>query len=504
MTAHKGVSDCEGVAWAASVVPYVLLGILYIIWLFVVVRLCEVPFRIEWESAHLIDRAYLENSPGVGLLYLHSQPPNLNVLATVVLLIGKWWNVEPSSVAFAVFAVFGISSVVLVYELAHAISGRRSVGFGSVCIVLCNPGFAYFHQLFFYEFPVLCAILLSLFIGFLYVRRRSPQLLWLLTLSLVCLSLWKALLHPLLMIGVFGSVVGGAELVHRGGVRRRYSVLWATLFLVLGLAVWPLKNWIVFGQFANSSWTAFNLSNRFPSPFNDQLATFIGSGQLTPQMQERLKKMSMEWPPVAAKLVTEAFKPSTGAINWNNAIFVVTAPEIKKGFLLWMRNHFGQWLRVCVGQYFMATRATFIFPYSAEVWGVGNGVFYQWELAYRDYVFFDLRPCIESSFPDWWLHKSAMTRDQKVPYSLFSVVFPLLMIAVVWKVVRSVVNCSELDVLAACMCLLLMWSVLVPSISDGAEANRMRFATSPLVLLLLLYVAFPRPTNGRLPLNIVE
>lgn len=43
----------------------------------------------------------------------------------------------------------------------------------------------------------------------------------------------------------------------------------------------------------------------------------------------------------------------------------------------------------------MATRATYVFPYSAAVWNVGNARFRSWETVYRDVLFFDVLPFVE-------------------------------------------------------------------------------------------------------------
>lgn len=476
---------------------YVAIACTCITWQWFLVYLCDLDFTVQWFNTHLIDRWYLEHLPFSSLWYLHSQPPNFNAFTLAVLKVGFLLKQPPEAVAFASFSVITFLALLSLVELCTSFGGGVCSQVVAVAAVLANPGVALYHQMYVYELPVLLTILWTLRSAGVFAQWGDQRWLYGTVAGLVAMALWKPLLHPALEIAIFTICVAGrAHLVRQSVGQVVRQARGPAFALMIGLAAWPVKNWLAFGTFTYSSWSAFNMAYRYPVELQRDLGAFIGSGGLTPEMERRLELFSERWKVPGKSQVLERFKRSTQAINWNNAIFLVTYDEQRRLAVEWRKNNFSEWLRISVGQYFMATRASSIFPYSSAVWGAGNDAFQLWQTAYRDVLFYDLRPFMEKVWPQWFVHEVAMLRGVKVPYSLFSVFLPVLCLAVLVKFVRRASRLKCSDVLALCMLLILVWHIAIPSLTDGAEANRMRLSICPLIVLLELYLLLPWATRA--------
>jgi len=112
----------------------------------------------------------------------------------------------------------------------------------------------------------------------------------------------------------------------------------------------------------------------------------------------------------------------------------------------------------------------------------------RWGALLRGVVFFDLRGWVEAAAPGWWLHRMARVQvggaDQgrPVPYTLFGwVLLPawgLGLLAAAWRGGPG----SRRGVLVLCL-LWVGWSIGLPCLVDGQEANRMRFASLGVLLV---------------------
>jgi hypothetical protein len=111
---------------------------------------------------------------------------------------------------------------------------------------------------------------------------------------------------------------------------------------------------------------------------------------------------------------------------------------------------------------------------------------------------FDLRPAIERLQPDLFLHREAMLRGRPVPYTLFGfVVFPLLVALAAWQQVFRPRTLRTTTAAAALLCLL--WPMLAACLTDGQEGNRMRFSTTPGLIVVAVCLAgelLARTTRG--------
>jgi hypothetical protein len=131
----------------------------------------------------------------------------------------------------------------------------------------------------------------------------------------------------------------------------------------------------------------------------------------------------------------------------------------------------------------MWTRASFIDPHHGFVMGPPSSTYQAWARFVNDILFADLRPAIEDRWPDWSVHRYAVTlRNRPVPYSLFGViVLPSVLVALSLAGLR---HSRELGGAAA----LLVLAIVVPPmvavcLTDGQEGGRMRFAAMPVLVI---------------------
>jgi len=110
----------------------------------------------------------------------------------------------------------------------------------------------------------------------------------------------------------------------------------------------------------------------------------------------------------------------------------------------------------------------------------------------------DLRPWLERVAPGWFVHRYAVMRDKQIPYTPFAFAYPGFLLACAVVALRQrrepagwfLIFCAFASA----------WTVFVPALTDGAEGNRMRLATAPLIgvaACVLLQHAAHRLLGGR-------
>ena len=446
--------------------------------------------RVPWGYYQLLDAEWLLSAPGLSLLYMHSQPPGLNVLLWAVLTTSELTGHAPEIVAKSVFVVVGWAAVLLTYWLVRAQSGPVSWAVVAVLALLANPAFQFFGNLFFYPFLVHTLLLLVVWTAWRYLDAGSWRLYPLvLTLAAVCLT--RVLYHPLWAIAVLtfavaartwvvGSDCGGARLAWR------QAVVPAVLLLGL-LTAWPLKNYLLFGHFINTSWTGFNLANTLPIDANPEFTSFVRSDTVSPEMNQRLEDLAWQYPEAIRSNLLSPRK-SDGSKNYNHLVVLLTNDDLRARAIQWRLRNPATWASKFIGQYWSWTRATFVDPYSGEIRGPDKAAYRSYAELVRKFFFFDLRPMVERTVPLPIIHEFSFVRRAKLPYTFFGVVlFPAIMVGSLVFLIHGIRRKKPLDMALFIGWATVLWSMAVPNATFGSEGNRMRFATVALCLVLIVY-----------------
>ena len=185
------------------------------------------------------------------LLHLHMQPPGLNALVAAGL---KSLGPAGTSRGFELlFAALGVAMNLAFFRLIVLLTGNRPLAWTATLLVAANPVFMiYENQLFSTH---LVATLMVLALLFLERTVSTGRIRWLVGygLTLLTITLFRSMYHPLWWLAVFALGFLGLK-------PKRQSIA-VGVFLFLAVLAWPLKNLVVFGRFTSSTWLGMNLYN---------------------------------------------------------------------------------------------------------------------------------------------------------------------------------------------------------------------------------------------------
>jgi hypothetical protein len=453
----------------------------------------EMPMVLYWGKMQILDRAYLLAHPVDSLVYLHSQPPLLNTLALFVLHGSSVTGLSEAAIASGLFALIAWGCFFALLQVARLATGSWVASAACGALLLLNPAFGFYRFRLLYETPAMLAVLLTSWSWLLFVRE-GRRVHWIgLMLSLVLLCLTKSLFHPLFALLVALLALGARRAVSEmvwGDLLRRYAGGFA-LGVVL-LLLWPAKNQLVFDHFVYSSWLGFNLTVRTPVEHYEPFDDLIFKGKIHSSLQERIDAFEGVSADDDLSIVRALTKPSFRKIpNWNHLGVLYTAGELERRGIEWRLQHPDQWLRTATGRYFMTMRPSFIFPYSANKVFTGGPRYDAYASRYRDILHPNLRPWFERAMPSWFVHRYAVILNHRIPYTPFAFVYPAFLLACAVFAVRK--RREPVGWFLAYCALASAWTIFVPALTDGAEGNRMRLATAPLIvvgaMVLLQYAA---------------
>ena len=326
---------------------------------------------IPWNYHQLLDAKWLLSAPLLSLLYMHGQPPGLNLLFWVILTAGELTDLAPEIVAKSIFVLGGWGAALLTYSLVRALSRLTSWAVGSVAVLLANPAFHVFGNMFFYPFLVHTLLLLVVWTAWRYLDEGSWRLYPLvLTLAAICLT--RILYHPLWAIGVLTLVVVARAWVvgpDRAAARSvwRQAILPTVLLFGL-LTAWPLKNHFVLGHFLYPSWTGFNLANTLRIDESPEFTSFVRQGRVSPRMRQRLRDLADQYPEAVRPMLLRPTK-SDGSRNYNHLVVLLTNDDLTRRAIRWRLQNPRTWASKFIGQYWSWTRVTFVQPYGDNIRG---------------------------------------------------------------------------------------------------------------------------------------
>jgi hypothetical protein len=473
------------------------------IWFAAAVLAYAVGFRMEipWIYWQLLDAGMLAAHPLASLCYLHAQPPGLNALAALVLAAARALDVAPETVAAAVFGLLGAVGAVAFHRLVRRLTGSVAIATVALAAVVADPAYHVFANLFFYEFVLSVLLVLLVAAAVRYVDRGATRSLVAVTLLLATISLTRTLFHPLWSVGIWGIVV---MLRAVRAAPSRASVLATLAVLIVALVSWPAKNWLVYGRFFSASMTAYSVARGVPGCDDISIArTMTRDRTPRPDAATVVAAAARVCGTAGSALLTENLESVGGGANWNALPHLVMAPWRERCAADWIRSEPGEWLRRAAGQYAMWMRPAFVDPYLGGARWLPSPAYRAYARAWQEVLFADLRPAVERRWPGWFLHRYARVPvTGAVPYTLFGfVLFPLLLVALVVRAVRP----SDLAGATALLLLVaILWPMTAACLTDGLEGNRMRFPTTPLVVIgvcLLVRPRTARPMGSRTGLD---
>jgi hypothetical protein len=283
----------------------------------------------------LLDVRLLRDDPLTSIYYLHSQPPLFNAFTALVVQL-------PDGAINTVLAITwhaaGLGTAIVIYLTMVRLGVRAPVATVMVCVYLLAPEVLLTESWFFYSQlqMLLTAITLYGLARYASTRRTLDGLLF--TGGLGALVLLRSSIHVVVMVVLV--VVVWRQL--RIGARQLAAIAAVPLVVV---AVWSIKNVLVFDSPSNSTWIGMNLSYLARAGTTDARCRQLEergsvSASACHVAFERPTAFERQFPHphtygVAA---TDQLYKSTGQPNFNAALYIDVAQQYLRDSLTLLRH----------------------------------------------------------------------------------------------------------------------------------------------------------------------
>ncbi|MCC7178763.1 MAG: hypothetical protein IT177_10265 [Acidobacteria bacterium] len=236
--------------------------------------LAGLPFRFDLDWMWLADPGDLRDRLLETLYYFHAFPPGMDFLTGILLKLG---GARPESMALGLFWAMGLVLVNALFVLGRATGLSTRAAFGLALAFALTPPAIYFEHLYLYEWPVTTMLCVAAACFHRGVRTGSTGA-WAAFFGLcAAIGLTRSTFHLVWFALMMGAALWAA------GRQCRHRVLGAAAIPAALLVALYLKNLIVFGAFAASTFgpASFHLVtvDRLPRDVRDQ---WIRDGLLSP------------------------------------------------------------------------------------------------------------------------------------------------------------------------------------------------------------------------------
>ncbi len=439
----------------------------------------------------LLDSNELKSHPFNSLLYLHSQPPGFNALFALILNLSDLTGIREEMLVKVLFLSGGFVGAVLLFNVIRQVSDSTTLAVLGLIALLSNPAYHVYGSMFFYPFILHFLFLILIWLIASYLRHGRTISLFLIVLLMALITNTRTLFHPVWAVGLYVIVVFGKMWTSRERDRKelqRFGV--AFLLLLLLLCIWPLKNYLVFGQFTYSSWSGYSLSRGLPVK-NELLDKYVygDAGVVSDEVKQYLEQFRPVFKGDSLNVIS-APRKSDGSLNWNHIVFVMTNRDLTKRAIEWRLNHIRPYLKRIVFYYLLWTRPSYIHPYEGIILGPETDRYYIYSETYNQLIDPDLRPFVELLTPDLFLHRmAAYGRMVPVEYTLYGlVVLPLLLISAAAFILFNLKKRRPREGIVTACLFCHVFPMVAACLTDGFEGNRMSFSTSPLLIIAAAYV----------------
>ena len=310
-----------------------LFGLAHVAYYLKGVRFDVTPLAWYWQY---LDPLLLRHKLAESLLYLHSQPPLFN------LLLGTALKLFPGHLTLA-FHAFYLSLGMMLYGTVFAIMRRLGISRVTALVLstwfMVSPSFVLYEHWLFYTLPVATLLALSVLLFFdLLDKQRTWQALCFFGLLFVLCAI-RTTFHLLYYLSVLGALLILCRL-------KRKMIVGTALVPLLLLASLYVKNLILFGEFAASSWTGMNLAattvGQLPSHERESL---VKQGKLSPVAMiprfsglESYPRGYRDGNGFRGIAALRQVRKSTGACNYNHLAYISISKRYLKDDLYVMAH----------------------------------------------------------------------------------------------------------------------------------------------------------------------
>lgn len=426
------------------------------------VRFDASPLANFWQ---IVDPTLLKTRLFESVWYLHGQPPLYNLLLGVGL---KLFGSHFATAAHAGQICIGVVITLSLYTLFVFIGLRRWWAAGLTSLFVTSPAVLLFENWLFYEYPVATLLLLAALAFAWFERDATPGRSFAVFAPLAALCFMRStfqilllLLALALMLAVFSD-------------RRRAILVGAAVPLALVAGLY-LKNWAVVGTPMTSSWAGMNLMQvAYYGMSEADHQDLVQRGILSPvsaippfQPLDEYDGLVPEARPRGVRVLDDRTKPASGVPNFNNIEYVTISQRYMHDFSRLVVHRPDIYLNGVEAGLKIGSK-----PSSDYYFFVTNRKHLTaWERVFDAAVFWQPRIRWTAGEPGgraWGL----------VAYYLAALCFGAVETL---RVLRRRGGSATL----AFIWVMMTYAILVMSLGEAAENQRVRFVTDPLVTLLV-------------------
>ncbi len=466
--------------WTSSQERQSHTGMLAVVFVFVLSRAVYDRIGFEFQSEgiydywQMIDPLLLRTDLWRSMLYLHSQPPMLNLFTGIVL---QSFPSASQSVFHAVYFLAGLVLAWSVYRIGLALELPAWLSLTAPMLFAISPPVVLNEHWLFYTYPVAAALTLAgvALHRFVHTQKFGWGLLFFSLLAYTALS-WS-LFHLVWLVAITAILLFVFS--------NRKMVFLAALIPMTLVVGWYGKNYILYGAFTSSTWAGMNLSNATTYRLSPQeTLRMIESGGLSPFAQypsfsspDTYLNLLPNTPATGIPLL-DMTKKSTGRVNFHHRVYVEASKYYMQDALRVIRASPTLYMN-------SITQSLYIFFHSAS-----------------DYDFLDHNrqriPAFESGwnrlfFGQWEMNETLEERTGNRSLRHTGWLILLAFLAALFGNLRHLWRQRKIlddpkNMLILFMGFNLLYVTFAGNLFDLGENNRFRFVVDAFILLLSLFV----------------
>ena len=442
---------------------------LLILILFVISRIIVRFFGVHFTYIALyqywqyLDVETLRHNLFRGIWYDHAQPPGFNLLLGIVL------KLSGSHAAFAfniLFKAITLANVFLLLNILKRLITNRNLPLVITLIYLLSPATMILESELFYTTFISMLLLLSAYFLLCFQQKQS----WLNGIGifspLAVLCLTRSMYHVAWLL-----VVAVAVLFYYRNKNGFGKLITSSVFCLMLVAGWYVKNYFVFGSFSTSTWIGMNMSRNV---FHDN--EIKDSSRI--EAYEAFSKISCYKKFISGDLEKKfngindrdllSEMKNDSFINENHIDYIEISKKYMDASKAYIKSHPVAYLKnVLQSTIIFFTPAT-RYPLAEEKAG---------EIKYYDAAYsFNLS------------HFAEGKQQRRIALTISSIPKILIYFTVFFLIVRSVTKYKKISLLNLIITITIGFVFFISSIFEHYENMRFRYEIEPLFLILLAQV----------------
>ena len=233
-------------------------AVLHLLWIFLASRiayfLMGVRFSDEWiigDNMSHVPFELLQTDLLFSIWNFHVQPPLYNVLCGIMVKLFGYSHTIPFH---AVFLFTGFSLLVGLYTLMVSLGVPYRFAASLAILFIISPDSILYENLTFYPYLIAMLLIISCLSLHLYIRTSKWQ--W----GAATFMLWSTIILTRSMFHLIWFLAGIIIVIALSPKIWKRTVIIAVIPFLLAFG-WYAKNYVLFGQFASSTWMGMNLSH---------------------------------------------------------------------------------------------------------------------------------------------------------------------------------------------------------------------------------------------------